>query len=316
MGLRPQRREVVRHTGPALAIAVLLVTLRPALGQEALRVCLDENIPLYSVHRDNTSSGFDLAVADAVARRLGRILQVQWFESKLDEESSSALQANALLSDGKCDLLGGYALVKDALGKPVAETSRLPDHDGASPADRRRPVMLGALVASRPYHYAALTVVLGASAALRPVAGLADLDGLRIGVERGTLADAALMLFDGGRLIRWITHVVPGRGELVPRLEAADYDAILVELRRFDAYRAANPKTRLAASGYYYRIGFNMGFVGLSTRLALIGRVNQMIEAMLHDGELSSLARSAGLTYLPPREPAILENLSLNELRN
>jgi ABC-type amino acid transport substrate-binding protein len=290
--------------------------VRPALGLEALRVCLDENIPLYSVHRGDTSNGFDLAVARAVARRLERTLEVQWFESKLDEESSSALHANALLSDGKCDLVGGYALVRSALGRPGAETSRLPDHDGAKPADRRRRVPLGVLVPSKPYHHAPLTVVMGATAASKHIAGLADLDGLRVGVERGTFADAVLMLFDGGRLAGRIAHVVPGRGELLPRLEDGDYDATLVELRRFDAYRAANPKTRLVASGYYYRIGFNMGFVGLSTRSALIEQVNQAIEAMLDDGEPSALAQAAGLTYLPPRQPAILENLSLGDLRN
>jgi ABC-type amino acid transport substrate-binding protein len=309
-------RQAGPAAGPVLAIAVLLVTLPPAPGQPALRVCLDENIPLYSVHRGGTGSGFDLAVADAVAGRLGRSLQVQWFESKLDEESSTALQANALLSDGKCDLVGGYALVRDALGKPGAETSRLPDHDGAQPADRRRRVALGVLVASRPYHYAALTVVLGPAAASKRIAGLADLAGLRVGVERGTLADAALMLFDGGRLVERITHVVPGRGELIPRLEAGDYDAILVELRRFDAHRSANPGTALVASGYIYPVGFNMGFVGLSIDAALIEQVNQAIEAMLDAGELPALARANGLTYLPPRQPAIREKLSLDDLRN
>ena len=297
-----------------MATAFLLLMGQPA-SAEVLRVCLDENIPLYSVHRGGIASGFDLAVADAVARRLGRTLAVQWFESKLDEESSSALAANALMSDGKCELVGGYAMVRDALGKPGAETARLPDHAGARPADRPRAVPLGTLVPSRPYHYAALTVVLGPGAASRLVRGLADLEGVRIGAERGTLADAALMLFDGGRLIRWITHVVPGRGELIPRLEAGDFDAILVELRRFDAHRAANPATRLAASGYYYPVGFNMGFVGLSTRQALIDQVNQAIDGLVKENELPALARAVGLTYLPPREPAVREKLSLDDLR-
>jgi ABC-type amino acid transport substrate-binding protein len=301
-------------SGAVLAIAFPLLMWQPARA-DALRVCLDENIPLYSVHRGGAGSGFDFAVADAVAKRLGRALEVQWFESKLDEESSSALAANALLSDGKCALVGGYALVRDALGKPGAETARLPDHEGARPADRRRAVPLGTLVPGRPYHYAALTVVLGPGAASRVITGLADLDGLRVGVERGTLADAVLMLFESGRLIRWIAHVVPGRGELIPRLEANEFDAILVELRRFDAHRAANPATRLAPSGYYYQIGFNMGFVGLSTRQTLIEPVNQAIDSLLKEGELPALARTIGLTYLPPREPAIRERLSLDDLR-
>ena len=301
-------------SGSALGAAFLLLIWQPAHA-EALRVCLDESIPLYSVHRGGTASGFDLAVAGAVAKRLGRTLEMQWFESKLDEESSSALAANALLSDCRCALVGGYALVRDALGKPGTETARLPDHEGAKPADRRRAVPLGTLVPSRPYHFAALTVVLGPGAASKRIAGLGDLEGLRIGVESGTLSDAALMLFDGGRLIRWINHVVPGRGQLIPRLEAGEFDAILVELRRFDAHRAANPTTGLAPSGYYYPVGFNMGFVSLSTHQSLIEQVNQAIDGLLKDGELPALAQAIGLTYLPAREPAVREKLSLDDLR-
>ena len=90
---------------------------------------------------------------------------MQWYESKLDEDSSSTIEANALLSDGRCDLLAGYPLVKDALGKPGLETARLPDFAGAragGPAAagdagsfERRPA---------PYHFAGLTVVLGGKA--------------------------------------------------------------------------------------------------------------------------------------------------------
>ena len=83
--------------------------------------------------------------AQALAKRLGRPLAVQWYESKLDEDASSTIEANALLSDGRCDLVAGYPLVKDALGKPGLETARLPDFAGAQPADRRRRVELGTL---------------------------------------------------------------------------------------------------------------------------------------------------------------------------
>ncbi|HYB83385.1 MAG TPA: hypothetical protein VED43_17465, partial [Mycobacterium sp.] len=144
---------------PAAALLLIATAVAPAFGQDTLRVCLNQDVPPYSVHRNNADSGFDLAVAEAVARRLGRSLTVQWFESKLDEDSSSALEANALLSDGRCDLVGGYPLIKDALGKPGFETARLPDFEGAKPSDRRRRVTLGTLVPTKPYHLAALTVV-------------------------------------------------------------------------------------------------------------------------------------------------------------
>ena len=64
-------------------------------------------------------SGFDVLLAQAIADRLGRPLTIQWFESKLDEDSSPQLEANALLSDGRCSLVGGYALTRIPSSSPA-----------------------------------------------------------------------------------------------------------------------------------------------------------------------------------------------------
>src|ERR1700689_5022505 len=100
------------RSSAALASAALILTLtasaRPATAEEeTLRVCLNENIPPYSYHEGKEAGGFDLAVAQAVAKRLGRVLAVQWFETGIDSDSSLTLRANALLSDGHCQLVGG-----------------------------------------------------------------------------------------------------------------------------------------------------------------------------------------------------------------
>ena len=87
------------------------------------------------------------------------------------------------------------------------------------------------------------------------VAALADLEGLNLTVEAGTLGDAVLMTFNHGRLVSRITHVVPGRGELFPGLESGDADATLIPVHRFDAYRIQHPDTKLTLSGYYLPIG-------------------------------------------------------------
>lgn len=279
-----------------------------------LRVCLNENVPPYSVRRGDAGAGFDVLISEALAKRLGQRLVVQWYESKLDLDSSSAIEANALLSDGRCELLAGYPLVKDGLGKPGAETGRLPGFAGAVPADRRRRVALGTLVATEPYHFAGLSVVLGDGAAAKPIARLADLEGVKLGVEGGTLADSILMTVEHGRFISDITHMVPGRGELLPRLEAGDYEATLIPVHRFDAYRLEHPDTKLRLSGYYLPVGFNMGFVGLASQADLIDRVNAALEHMLKEGEAETLARAAQMTYLPPRQPYILDRFLISDL--
>ena len=136
---------------------------------------------------------------------------------------------------------------------PGIKTAKLPDFEGATGPDRRRRVPLGVLAPSQPYIYSPLTIVLGPKARDRRIAGVGDLAGLRIGIESGTLADAILMTFDNGRLIDDITHLVAGRDDLLGTLEHGELDATLLDLRRFDAYRAAHPAPGLPAPDIFIR---------------------------------------------------------------
>jgi len=300
----------------AVAAALLAAATTVRAAEDPLKACLDENLPPLSMHqRGKPDSGFDVALAQAVAERLGRPLKVQWFESKLDESSSPALEANALLSDGRCALVGSYVFTKDSLVVPRVKTAKLPDFEGATRDDRRRRVPVGVLAPSQPYAYSPLTVVLGEKARGRKVSGVGDLAGLRIAIESGTLGDAILMTFEKGRLIDSITHLVPGRDDLLGALDRGDFDATLLDLRRLDAYLAAHPDTRLAASGYFYPIGANRGYVGLASDPALIVAVNKALSDLQAAGTMAELARAAGLTYLPPVEPAILGDELLKVLQ-
>jgi ABC-type amino acid transport substrate-binding protein len=293
----------------AWSLAALLSTMASAAlaADDPLKICLDEDRPPLSAHhRGKPDAGFDMLLAQAVAERLGRPLTIQWFESKLDEDSSPQLEANALLSDGRCSLVGGYALTQDSLVAPGMKTARLPDFAGATRDDRRRRVALGVLTPSQPYVYSPMTVVLGPKASGRKIGDIADLAGLRLVIESGSLGDAILMTFDKGRLIDSITHLVPGRDDLLGALQRGDYDATLIDLARFDAHRAAHPDTALSASGYYYPIGANRGYVGLAGDGALIEAVNKTLSGLAAEGKIAEFGRQAGLTYLPPREPAIL----------
>jgi ABC-type amino acid transport substrate-binding protein len=297
------------------AVLAMPVCASPARAAgETLTVCLDEDLPPLSAHRrGKPDSGFEIALAQAVADRLGRPLRIQWFESKLDEDSSPALEANALLSDGRCALVGSYALTADSLTVPGVKTAKLPDFDGATRADRTRRVPIGVLAPSQPYLYSPLTIALGANAQEkahdRRIAGIGDLAGMRIGIESGTLADAILMTFENGRLIDDITHLVPGRDDLLGALERGELDATLLDLRRLDAWRAAHADSKIAASRYFYPIGVNRGYVGLAGDQALLAAVNTALSDLQAKGTTASLARAAGLTFLPPREPAVLGDI-------
>ena len=301
-----------------LTTALLFATAAISTVQaadEPLKVCLDEDLPPLSAHhRGKPDTGFDVALAQAIADRLGRPLKIQWFESKLDEDSSPSLEANALLSDGRCSLVGGYALTKDSLVPPGVKTAKLPDFDGATRDDHRRRIPIGVLVPSAPYIYSPMTVVLGPKARDRKIAGIGDLAGLRIGIESGTLGDAILMTFDKGKLIDDITHLVPGRSDLLGAIEHGEFDATLLDLRRFDAYRASHPDTKMATSGYYYPIGANRGYVALDSDRALLDAVNKALSDLQSAGKIAELGQAAGLTYLAPREPIILGDVWLKIL--
>ena len=295
----------------ALPLAALL--LAPAIAttaraaDEPLKVCLDEDLPPLSAHhRGRPDTGFDVALAQAIADSLGRPLKIQWFESKLDEDSSPSLEANARLSDGRCSLVGGYALTKDSLVAPGVKTAKLPDFDGATRDDRRRRIPVGLLIPSQPYVYSPMTIVLGPKAKERKISDIGGLAGLRIAIESGTLGDAILMTFDKGKLIDDITHLVPGRSDLLGELEHGAFDATLLDLRRYDAYRAAHPDTRITASDYYYPIGANRGYVALDSDRALLDAVNKVLSDLQSAGTIAQFGQAAGLTYLAPREPVIL----------
>lgn len=297
-----------------MVMAAIGLCSQAARAEGNLTVCLNEDIPLYSQHRGNEASGFDLKVAEAIAKRLDRKLIVQWFETKLEMDSSLTIDANALLSDKRCDLVGGYPLIKGTLGKPRVQIARLPGFDGSRPEDRRRRVTLGELLPTRPYHRSVLAVVVNGASVTKPITALGDLEGLKIGIEGGSLADAILMTFRDGRFVNQIMHIIPGRDDLLGKLEAGEFDATMVNLRRFDFYVSKHPATELKTSGFYHRIGSNMGMVGLAANATLIEEVDKAIADLEKKGELSALAAAAGLTYVPPQEPKVAENVSMADL--
>ncbi len=269
-------------------------------------MCLDVKTAPLSFHRRvGAAGGFDLALSHAVAARLGRTLQVQWHDAGgFDADHAPELEANALLSAGLCDLLGGYALYAPLLGPPSAVQSGLPDYDGAAPAARRRRVMIGTLAASRAVRFAPMTAVLGPSAAGVNVSRLADLAAVRIGVAAGTLSGTIVMLADGGALAPSVVSLTRDAGPLA-ELEAGRFDATLIELNRLEAWRAAHTAPSLRDSLYRSGVGFNMGFVALQDRGDLLNEANAILDALLRDDTVKVLAQQNSLTYVAPRPPAI-----------
>jgi ABC-type amino acid transport substrate-binding protein len=302
------------------ALSLGLIAFR-AGAAETLTVCLEADTPPFSYHDGKKAGGFDLAVATAIARRLDRDLKIQWFEvskSPDEDEPDPARAENAMLNLDKCQLVGGFPLIANDL-TPAQDKSRLPDFAGETREERKQWVPIGKLVASKPYYYYPFTVLLGPAAAGHKIASLDDLAGLRIASEDGTLADAILMWYDHRKYFRQVTHYTPEKslahgGGLLEHLDRGDFDATLVALRRFDVYRAQHPDTKIATTGYYYRLGFNVGYVAKGSDVALLDRVNAAVDDLTARNELSTMAKVEGMTYVAPRQPSITRGVTLGDL--
>ena len=305
--------KALRVLALVLAEGFLLVDPAALLSQvqnnKPLRVCLEANSGLYSFKHGTQQGGFDVLVAEAVAARLDRNLVVIWFESEQEKEHNPMWETNALLSAGVCDLVGGYAFFHAALGAAGQPTSTLPDYEGHNQQAHRRAVPLRALMASRPYHFAPFTIVLGPGVRDRRVERLSDLADLRLGSEVSTLASVILLSYHAGLLVNQIVHTT-SLNDLLRRLGAGEFDATLMELHRFDAYRVTHPETRLRVTAYRHAIGFNMGFVALEDSRALLAQVNRVLDELDALDQFAVLAQRVGLTYVASREPAILARIT------
>jgi ABC-type amino acid transport substrate-binding protein len=293
-----------------LLLALLLAGLAGTALAEPLRVCVDEHNPPFSARRQAGETGFDLALARAVADRLGRPLALQWFEAEYEKERSAPTDAAALLAAGRCDLVAGFALHEAAFAA-MPDSARLPDYAGAKRGERGRRVAIAPLAPSRPYYFAALAVITAPSVD-QPVAVLDDLKGQRVGAAAGTLADAILRAWHGGVLLPGLQSLAV-RANPLDGLADGSFDATLIELPRWDAWRARHRGAGLRDTGYRHPLGFNLGFAALASRGELIAAVDGALEALL-PVEAPALAAEAGLSWSPPRQPAVLPRLTLRQL--
>jgi ABC-type amino acid transport substrate-binding protein len=300
---------------PASVLACLALLTGPAWSQNTttkdeapLRVCLQSNDPPLSARGGDAPSGFVLTLSQVIAEHLGRKLQVQWFVSRDDPDANLVKDANALLSDGRCQLLAEYPLLDETLETPRASTVKLPPFDGATPDDRRRWVKTNALAATKPYRLDALTVVLSAQQGNRNVRHLADLDGLKVAVQIATLPDAIAMRYGNGQLIEHVQHMREAR-DVFQALQANSVDAAFIDVRAFDAWRGAHGSGGLALSGYIHSLAFNMGFVALASNAPLINQVDAVLADLEAHDAIAPMAGSAGLTFKPPGAPAVRPNV-------
>jgi ABC-type amino acid transport substrate-binding protein len=302
---------MARRLTLALMSWFVIALAQPALGDAPLRVCLQAKDPPFAFDQDGEPRGFDAALAGLISAQLNRPLEIQWFTTSDDPDHNPVTEADALLSDGHCALVADYPLLAGKLGRPRAGIGKLPSFVGIKPEDRQRWVQLGELVPTRAYRFDAITVVLAPTKAQRPVHALADLQGLTLGVQIHSLPDLIAMSYRQGELAQHVVHFNEER-ELFSKLESSDIDAAMIDRRALDAWHFAHPGTRVVSTGYQHSIGFNIGFVGLSSNGALIEAVDKVLDGLFAEGRLANLAQANGVTYRAPHKPDVAPALDLS----
>lgn len=295
----------------ALLAALAATVFAGTVHSQPLRVCMAEaNAPLSYRSQDQTR-GLDLRVAQAVASELGRPLQVVLFESKYEAESTLSHEVNALLSSGVCELASGFPLIAVDLGPPSRPTARVPDYPGAPRPPLRPWVPLGTLVPSRAYHVVAMGLVVRDAA--RESATLATLGDARVGVTAGTMTGTAVTLYRNGKLRPQLVGVSQNQNVL-EQLEAGSFDATLVSLDRYDAWRLDHPGSALRRAAYVHPLRINIGLVGRSEAAATIAAANRVIERSLANGDLERWSTASGIGWIAPVDPQVGGPIGLPEL--
>ncbi len=295
---------VPRRLDGLLVLALCIVAVARATSAESgepLRVCLEANYPPFSSATDS-DQGIDHQISAHVAAALGRPLQTEWFDASGDDEIPMAHRADQLLTETGCDLIAGYPLTRDSLRAPTEATLPSQSESREPPGLARRRELL----ASRPYLSLPLTVVSAADGLT--VGTLDDLVGLRVVVERGSLASVIANVYAGAVLQERLLRVSSEADAIFESLETGATDAALVERHRFELYRGRRPGTRLRDTGYQHPLGVNTGFVGRAAKL--MAEVDVALRDLLVTGRAARIVEAQGLSYSTPTRPAILPSLT------
>jgi ABC-type amino acid transport substrate-binding protein len=187
------------------------------------------------------------------------------------------------------------------------------EYPGAKRKREQPFITLGALAGSRAYLGAALGV---ATKSPPPeVRRLSDLSGLRIGAVSGTLSGTTLMMYRNG-LLKARMVSLSQREDALQRLHEGAFDALLLPLTQFDAYRREHPHTDLALSTYRRALGVNFGFAALATSQDVLHAADRVIDSALASGELQRWAEYEGITWVPPASPDVSAGFNFLQLLN
>ncbi|MFK7753451.1 MAG: transporter substrate-binding domain-containing protein, partial [Sedimentitalea sp.] len=220
----------------------------------------------------------------------------------------------AMLAYGVCDVIPGFALYETSLGAFYKTRGALPRWDD-------RPTFLGPEVqvdlepisVSDPYARMEMGVAFRDESVVREIEVLADMEGLRVGVEQGTLAGVLTLRQGTEAMTENSVTLTPGP-DFLWRMEQGDFDAALVTVGAFDFHKKQNFVSTMVLGDYRHPIGFNLSIAMLKRNNALMTKIDPLIGEMLADGRMEQLGKKAKHSFAPPRKPYVQRRLSMRDI--
>ena len=272
-----------------------------------MRVCLARNGGAMSRARVNGGTGFDYGVVEEVAQRMGVDLKITWFESEDGELESPLNTTYAMLAFGLCDAVPGHPIAHRTSGPPRTARSLLPYWDERPDNwDIKFQVDLQPVAVTQPYMFAGLGVVLGPDTGRDDVDTLQDLEGLTVGVQQGTLAEAVLRR-DGPRSIQANVVTVPPTPKFLWDMELGKFEAALVDVAAYDFHKRQNSISKLQLASFRHKLGLNIGIAVLGDRPALAAVLDAALGEMLADGSMDRIAKKQKVHFMTPDPDAPMD---------
>ncbi len=314
---RAGKEPPVEESGSPLEQDKSVVSLDTAdlslMNKAVLTACLPINGGVMSGRRANGGTGLDYEVSTKVAQKLGLKLKVVWYEADLDEETDPITDTYAMLSKPLCDVVPGFALYGPTLGNPKGTKASVPRWKKRRYKDEVTVpefVDLKPIAGTAPYARIEMGFVLRKA---KHIGNFSDLEGLRLGIQEGTLAGAITMARASADLKANAVSSNPGP-KFLWDMEKGEFDAALISVSEFDFHKRQNRLTKLKLADYRHPLGFNIGMALLAKNSVLGKAIDVVTNALLAEYTIEKIARETGLHIAPPRKPYIQSALSMRDL--
>ena len=220
-----------------------------------LVACLAKNGGVMSGRRAKGGTGLDYELSRALAEALGVALDVRWFESEQDEESTPVKEAYALLAYKVCDIFPGFALYEMFFDDFDVARAALPRWDMRPQSlEPRVHVDLRPISVTHPYARMEMGVVYCNSEFERKIQKISDMEGLKIGVEQGTLAGVLTLRQGTEKMVSDSVTRNPGP-KFLWQMEQGEFDAALTTTGAYDFHKKQNVMSTLLLGAYRHPLG-------------------------------------------------------------